>query len=130
MPKPQTLDRKILPDDLPRIIQLYREGNTQVDIGMEYGVDHSTIRYYLFRAGEIVAGQYNWRRSLKKVPPVCVVVEPKKCLAEQIEGPVRKGKSYAECIAAASKRERRAIIHILTGKLDHVCVTITKEGDI
>lgn len=126
MAKPVELDRKILPDDLPRIIQLFREGNTQTDIGLEYGVDHSTIYYHLVKVGVIcpVAGQRIWRRSLKRAPLLCVSLDVLK--KNKIEPPAKK--SYKEYLRANSIIEKAGLIRILTGKEKHSCAIIGHGG--
>ena len=129
MPKPKTSDRKILPDDLPRIVQLFKDHNTQTDIGNEYGVDHSTIRYYLCRLGIIVKGKRYWRQSLKKVSPISVCsTEVQKIEVKVMPEEICSCKSYDEILEEAKKRDRRSLIHIIAGKCQHKCTTIEGGG--
>ena len=130
--RPATKDRKILPDDLPRIIELYNQGFTQADIGSQYGVDHTTIGYYLIKTGVVIVtpGKRIRRCFLRKkeVSPIFVLKrEPVITLAEkheQNDGTKCQDKDYQEYLKENRQRERRNLIHNILMNIKHVSATI------
>ena len=129
MSRPTDSDRKILPADIPKIVELYQQGYTQTDISIKYNVDHSTIYYYLCVAGLIPVSRLQKIKKKHHKKPL------KKKRAKRRYFSMENGekvviKSYKEYAREAKEKDHRHLLNIICGKEKHYCVKLNFKSVI
>lgn len=118
---------KLKPNEILEILSRYQNGEGTTILGLTFGVDHSTIYYYIKKHAIVREVTFPFTRidpyeraqlrmnrprevrdkRPKNPPPVCEA-PPKPYHLAILEEKVCHGKSYAQYVAETKERERRA----------------------